>query len=370
MKTSERYKKRTSMFLAALFAVVMTMMALQTQASAAPTGITFDKSSMLLVPGNSETLTAAILPATESQVVTSWTSNNPAVADVSSSGPTGPSVVITAKSQGSAIITGYATATLSATCIVTVTESLDVNGVSLNKTSLNLQIGDTELLRETVSPALASNKMVTWSSSDASVVSVDSNGLILAKKDGTATITVRTMDGGYTATCRVTVGSGGGTSKYAISHTSGLRFQVNANANNLTSVSIDGRKLSSSDYRVYSGASSTTYIELNASAIHSLSGGLHSISARFSDGDAEGSFYVQAVNNVPNVYPPSYRPPTTSKPSKPSNPSQSSSSRPTRPNYGYGQGSSTSKPSASNDPGKWIVDEGVDEGVEETVISH
>ena len=360
MKTSDRYKRRTSMFLAMLLVAVMTMMALQTQASAAPTGITFDKSSMLLVPGNSEALTAAISPATESQTVISWTSNNPAVAEVSSPGPTGPSVVITAKSQGSAIITGYATATLSATCTVIVTESLDANGVSLNKTSLNLQIGDTELLKESVSPALASNKMVTWTSSDPSIASVDSNGLILAKKDGTVTITVKTVDGGYTATCRVSVGTGGGTAKYAISHTSGLRFQVNANASNLTSVSVDGRKLSSSDYRVYSGASSTTYIELASSAVNSLSSGLHSISARFSDGDAEGTFYVQTVNNVPNVYPPSYRPPTNTKPA-----TKPSSSRPSKPNYGYGRGSSSS---TSSNSGKWIVDEGVDEGVEENMI--
>ncbi len=79
-----------------------------------------------------------------------------------------------------------------------------VTGVSLNKTSATLSVGDSTTLTATVLPSDATNKAVTWESSDASVATV-SNGTVTAKAAGTATITVTTSDGGYTDTCAVTV---------------------------------------------------------------------------------------------------------------------------------------------------------------------
>lgn len=76
--------------------------------------------------------------------------------------------------------------------------------VALNKTTLTLDIGKTSNLRATVYPSNASNKKCTWSSSNTSVATVDSNGKVTAKKAGTATITVKTSNG-KTATCKVTV---------------------------------------------------------------------------------------------------------------------------------------------------------------------
>ena len=57
----------------------------------------------------------------------------------------------------------------------------------------------------TVSPESATDKSLTWSSSDPDVASVDENGLVTAHKPGTAVITVATGDGGFTASCTVTV---------------------------------------------------------------------------------------------------------------------------------------------------------------------
>ena len=78
--------------------------------------------------------------------------------------------------------------------------------VSLNKTTLSLAVGASETLTATVLPADASNKKVTWSSSDAAVATVDAEtGEVTAVAAGTATITATTVSGAKTATCEVTV---------------------------------------------------------------------------------------------------------------------------------------------------------------------
>jgi formylglycine-generating enzyme required for sulfatase activity len=80
-----------------------------------------------------------------------------------------------------------------------------VTWVSLNKSALSLYTEDTETLIATVAPANATNKTVSWSSSAPSIATVSNAGLVTAVTAGTATITVRTNDGGYTANCTVTV---------------------------------------------------------------------------------------------------------------------------------------------------------------------
>ncbi|WP_315109796.1 Ig-like domain-containing protein [Clostridium intestinale] len=81
-----------------------------------------------------------------------------------------------------------------------------VNELSLNKTSLSLNIGQTEDLIATVKPDNAENKKVTWTSSDESIATVDENGKVTAIKPGNVTITAKTTDGtNLTATCTVTV---------------------------------------------------------------------------------------------------------------------------------------------------------------------
>jgi len=79
-----------------------------------------------------------------------------------------------------------------------------VTGVTLNKDSLTLLIGNFETLIETVSPSDATNKAVKWSSDDPAKATV-TNGLVTAVGAGIANITVTTLDGSKTATCQVTV---------------------------------------------------------------------------------------------------------------------------------------------------------------------
>jgi len=82
---------------------------------------------------------------------------------------------------------------------------VSVTGVSLSETALTLDETDTETLTATVEPADATNKAITWTTSDNTVASVSQTGEITANAFGTATITVTTADGNKTATCTVSV---------------------------------------------------------------------------------------------------------------------------------------------------------------------
>lgn len=84
-------------------------------------------------------------------------------------------------------------------------DGVSTTGVSLSMSELRLEIGASRTLVATVSPSDASDRSVTWTSSDTSVATVGSSGTVTAVGEGTATITVRTSDGGYTATCEVSV---------------------------------------------------------------------------------------------------------------------------------------------------------------------
>lgn len=84
--------------------------------------------------------------------------------------------------------------------------SVSVTSVTLNQSSISLKEGNTYQLSASVYPANATNKNVNWSSSNTSVASVNSYGLVSAKSSGTATVTCRAADGsGKYATCRISV---------------------------------------------------------------------------------------------------------------------------------------------------------------------
>lgn len=84
--------------------------------------------------------------------------------------------------------------------------NIAVTGVSLDEASMTLTVGATEQLTATVEPADATDTSVTWSSDNEGVATVDADGLVTGAAEGTATVTVTTTDGGFTAACAVTVG--------------------------------------------------------------------------------------------------------------------------------------------------------------------
>ena len=84
-------------------------------------------------------------------------------------------------------------------------DPVSVSGVSLDKTNISLVVGSTANLSATVAPDNATNKAVTWSSSDPTKATVAADGTVTAVAAGTATITVTTTEIGYSASCVVTV---------------------------------------------------------------------------------------------------------------------------------------------------------------------
>lgn len=87
---------------------------------------------------------------------------------------------------------------------------VSVTSVSLNKSTLDIKVGETATLTATINPTNATNKNVTWKSNNTQIATVDTAGKITAIKEGTAKITVKTKDGNYTATCIVTVSKNDG----------------------------------------------------------------------------------------------------------------------------------------------------------------
>ena len=154
--------------------------------------ISLDKTAMdLVVGGVTGTLVATVFPNTAPQTVT-WTTNRATVATVNGG-------VVTAIGAGTATITATA-GTKTAICIVEVTAPL-AEAVSLNKTTLDLTVGNSDTLVATVYPPAASQSVV-WSTSDDAVAGVN-GGVVTAKSAGTAII--RAVANGKEAACLVTV---------------------------------------------------------------------------------------------------------------------------------------------------------------------
>lgn len=84
-------------------------------------------------------------------------------------------------------------------------EKVDVTGVSLNKTTLSIEVDSSEKLYATITPSDATDKTLEWSSDNENVAIVSEDGMVTAKSVGIANITVTTNDGYYTATCKVTI---------------------------------------------------------------------------------------------------------------------------------------------------------------------
>ncbi len=144
-------------------------------------------------------LYATILPASAQDQEVIWKSTDPSIVTVDSYG------LVTVKKPGKAsiIVTSKVNAEIYAICKVTVTKS--VTGITLDHTSRAMYVGETFRLTYSIKPIDSSNASVVWNSSNPSVVSVDKEGLLTARSVGTAVIILKTTDGGYIATCTVTV---------------------------------------------------------------------------------------------------------------------------------------------------------------------
>ena len=173
-----------------------------TQAAATPqtvavTSVTLDKTTLELIIGSSETLTATVAPDNATDKTVSWSTSDEKVATVDQNGK------ITAVSVGNATVTAKA-GDKEATCAVTVKDNfIAVTEITINEKELPMTVGDTFTLTATVKPDDATDPTVTWSSSDETVATVDAKGIVKAVGAGNATITAKAGD--KEATCAVTV---------------------------------------------------------------------------------------------------------------------------------------------------------------------
>ena len=163
------------------------------------TGVTLDKTSVELTEGDELQLVATVTPSNATNKNVTWSSSDETVAKVVGG-------KVTALKTGVAKITvttsdGGKTAECT---VVVIAKTYPVTGVALDKTSAELTEGDELVLTATITPSNATNKNVTWSSSDETVAKVV-GGKVTALKTGVAKITVTTSDGGKTAECDVTV---------------------------------------------------------------------------------------------------------------------------------------------------------------------
>ena len=161
--------------------------------------ITLSETSLSLTAGDSATLTATVEPENATDKTVTWTSSNTDVATVENG-------TVKAVSAGSAVITAKA-GEKTAECTVTVKapepEIVEATGITLSRTALSLKAGASAALTATIAPANATDKTVTWTSSNTRVATV-TNGTVKAVANGTATITAATKNG-KRATCTVTV---------------------------------------------------------------------------------------------------------------------------------------------------------------------
>ena len=163
------------------------------------TAISLSKTELIGIPGYSETLTVTYTPSNTTSIKgITWSSSNDKVARVESG-------VVTLVAPGTATITATSEANsdITATCDVTV-NAVPVTKLTLSDTDVNVEQNKTVTLTAAIEPDNATDKTVTWSSSNASVATVE-GGVVTAVAPGTATITATA--GVVSATCKVTVTS-------------------------------------------------------------------------------------------------------------------------------------------------------------------
>lgn len=160
--------------------------------------INLDKNILQLEVGASDTLSIRSIPEnTDNQII--WETSNPSVATIFDG-------TVQAVSPG--VVSIYATSAdgfTQATCQVIVSKTIIPEGISLNKTNLNMLVNETDNLTVSFQPSEAQTKNIYWSSSDPSVATVNLTGLVTAKKLGRATITAKTLEDTLVATATVNV---------------------------------------------------------------------------------------------------------------------------------------------------------------------
>ena len=150
--------------------------------------ISLNTSSLSMNVGDKVRLVETVTPSNNVSSVT-WSSSDPSIATVTNG-------EVTAVKNGTTTITAKLPNGEQAECVVNVsTKVVKAALVTLNATKITLTVGGSTNLTATILPSNTTNKSITWSSSNPDVATVDKNGKVTAKKEGTAKIYARTDNG-------------------------------------------------------------------------------------------------------------------------------------------------------------------------------
>ena len=164
-------------------------------------GVKIIESSIIMTVDETKILKAIVLPSDATNQKVKWSSDNELVVTVDQNG------MIMAKSPGIANITvNTVDGDFKDDISITVKPKIiSVNNVKIDNSSFELEIGESKTLSATISPSNATNKEIQWSSSNEKIATIDENGKVVAKEQGTATIIAKSVDGDFKDSISVTV---------------------------------------------------------------------------------------------------------------------------------------------------------------------
>ena len=170
--------------------------------------VSLNTSTLTIKEGKTTQLSTKIYPSNATNKEVTWTSEDPTIVTVTANGTVkgvkaGKAKVVATTKDGGKV----------AKCLVKVKggsttpvqQTIKVTDIKLNKSSTKIEVGKTETVKATITPTNATNKEVTWKSSNKKIATVDEKGKVKAVKEGTATITVTTKDNNKTDSVKITV---------------------------------------------------------------------------------------------------------------------------------------------------------------------
>lgn len=161
-------------------------------------GITLIKDTLKINVGDTRSINLTLTPANFDKTALVWHSSDNTIVSVDNNG------LLTAISEGEAIITvTNQTATITSVCLVSVLPKL--KAIALTKDTILINAGEVKTVNVTLTPLNSDKSTLVWKSSDTTILSVSNTGIITAKKQGGAIVSVRSQNGALTTFCLVSV---------------------------------------------------------------------------------------------------------------------------------------------------------------------
>ena len=251
------------------------------------TKISLNKTSINMNIGTTEKLVATITPSNAPDKSVTWTRSDESIASVYNG-------LVSAKKAGTVTITAKSVDGKVATCTVVVNNPyIDVTDIKLNASSETIRVGETVALVATISPSNATDKSVTWISSDSNIATISNKGVVTGKKAGVVTITAKSSNGKI-ATSKVTVKS----NKYLTLDKTSIVCEVGESVVVTVHSSSNIKSYTSSNYRI----AKVSYKETNKYVVNCSSTGLTTIRFIGNDGaSAVLSVYVKKKTTTYNI---------------------------------------------------------------------